>query len=63
MGRGLFEVRTNLSHGRIARVLFCVHEEEMVLLHGFMKKGQKTPQADMDLALERKKKFTSGGKS
>jgi phage-related protein len=27
----------------------------MVLLHGFMKKTQKTPQQDIDLALKRKK--------
>lgn len=53
MGDGLFEVRTNLPQG-IARVLFCIHEGEMVLLHGFIKKSQKTPKQDLNLALERK---------
>jgi len=31
----------------------------MVLLHGFIKKSQKTPQGDIDLALKRKKGGTS----
>ncbi|MEQ9813268.1 MAG: type II toxin-antitoxin system RelE/ParE family toxin [Azospirillaceae bacterium] len=50
IGKGLWEVRTNISDGRIARVLFCVHGGGMVLLHGFIKKTRKTPQADLDLA-------------
>jgi phage-related protein len=44
--------------GRIARVLFCVNEGRMVLLHGFIKKTQKTPQSDLNLALKRKKEIT-----
>jgi|SRR6476646_7021704 phage-related protein len=55
LGRELWEVRSNLRHGRIARVLFCVEEECMVLLHGFIKKTPKTPKAEFDLALRRKK--------
>ena len=56
MKRGLYEVRTNLG-GRIARVLFCIADGRMVLLHGFIKKSRKTPQSDLDLALERKRKL------
>jgi phage-related protein len=56
LGDGLWEVRSDLE-GRIARVLFCVHEGRMVLLHGFIKKTQKTPKADHDLALKRKKEL------
>lgn len=55
LGRDLWEVRSSLSRGRVARVLFCVERERMVLLHGFMKKTQKTPKHDIDLALGRKK--------
>ena len=55
LGRELWEVRSNLPRGRIARVLFCVELGGMVLLHGFIKKSQKTPQRDIDLALKRKK--------
>lgn len=57
MGKGLFEVRSNLSDGRIARVFFCLYENQMILLHGFIKKAQKTPKQDLDLALERKRKL------
>ena len=53
--KGLWEVRSALSHGRIARVLFCIHDQHLVALHGFIKKTQKTPQRDLDLALKRKK--------
>ncbi|NOT58035.1 MAG: type II toxin-antitoxin system RelE/ParE family toxin [Deltaproteobacteria bacterium] len=55
LGHELWEVRSSLPRGRIARVLFCVERDRMVLLHGFMKKTQKTPQRDIDLALKRKK--------
>jgi hypothetical protein len=39
-----------LPGGRIARVLFCIESDCMVLLHGFMK---KTPQRELDLAPRR----------
>jgi phage-related protein len=55
LGRELWEVRSSLPRGRIARVLFCVEKECMVLLHGFIKKTPKTPKPDLDLALRRKK--------
>jgi phage-related protein len=55
LGNDLWEIRSSLPRGRIARVLFCVERDRMVLLHGFMKKTQKTPQRDIDLALKRKK--------
>ncbi len=55
LGRGLWEVRSSLIGGRIARVIFCVTESRMVLLHGFIKKSQKTPQRDINLALNRRK--------
>ncbi len=36
-------------------MIFCIVGGEMVLLHGFEKKMQKTPQRDIDLALRRKR--------
>jgi phage-related protein len=54
LGRKLWEVRSRLPHGRIARVIFCAEKDCMVLLHGFMKKTQKTPEQEIDLALKRK---------
>jgi len=37
-----------------------VEDRRMVLLHGFIKKDQKTPQKDMDLALRRLSKIKGG---
>ena len=53
---GLWEVRSTLEN-RIARVIFTVHGDKMVLLHGFIKKSQKTPPEDLKLAKERKVKL------
>jgi phage-related protein len=53
-GKGLYEVRTSVDDD-IYRVLFCNIQHAMVLLHGFMKKTQKTPKADLDLARKRQK--------
>jgi phage-related protein len=55
--KGLWEIRTNLTGGRIARVFFCPHEGRMVLLHGFIKKSQKTPVNELDTAERRMKGF------
>lgn len=52
----IWEVRTKLVN-RIARVLFVVNGSTMVLLHGFIKKSQKTPKPDLDLAKERLKRL------
>lgn len=53
-GAGLFEVRSSFD-GNIYRVLFCLDGATMVLLHGFQKKTQKTPKADVELARQRMK--------
>ena len=58
MSRGLWEVRSSLTQGRIARVLFCEHNGKLVLLHAFIKKTQKTPVGDLELAFKRKKEVT-----
>ena len=58
LGKGLWEVRSDITQGRIARVLFCIHDGCMVLLHGFIKKTQKTPDADIELATKRRKEIT-----
>ena len=58
LGAGLWEVRSALDSNRIARVIFCMGDGHMILLHGFIKKTQKTSQADIDLAEKRKKEVT-----
>ena len=56
LGDGIWEVRSRLDN-RIARTLFAVVDEEIVLLHGFIKKQQRTPQDELDLAKKRKKQY------
>lgn len=57
LGDGLYEIRSNISGKRIARVIFVLHVGRMVLLHGFVKKSQKTPKSDLDLARQRAKEI------
>ncbi len=57
LGSGLSEVRSDLTGGRISRVIFCITGGEMILRHGFEKKTQKTPQRDIELALKRKQEI------
>jgi phage-related protein len=61
LGRGLYEVRSNLVGNRAARVLFYIDKKNrMVLLHGFIKKTQKTPDEDLELARRNKSKHERG---
>ncbi len=55
LGEGLWEVRSTLGSNRIARVIFCMGDGYMILLHAFIKKTQKAPQQDIELALSRKR--------
>ncbi len=58
---GVYEVRTRLAQNRIARVLFYIDKKgRMVLLHGFIKKTQKTPDEDLASAKSNKKKHQRG---
>lgn len=57
LGLGLWEIRSNISDGRIARLMFCIGDGEMILLHGFIKKSRETPKQDLDLAVKRRKEL------
>lgn len=57
LGNGLYEVRSNLRDGRIGRVMFCIAKGEMVLLHGFVKKSQKTSSDEIGIARKRQKEI------
>ena len=61
LGDGLWEVRSGISNGRISRVIFCIWRDRMALLHGFIKKTQKMPDSDKNLALKRKKEIEKNG--
>jgi phage-related protein len=61
MEQGIYEVRSNLSQGRIARVLFYVDpKQRMVLLHAFIKKARNTPPDELRLARTNKSKHERG---
>ncbi|BBI17781.1 type II toxin-antitoxin system RelE/ParE family toxin [Neochlamydia sp. S13] len=56
LGDKLWEVRSSIPHG-IARIIFIISTNKMVLLHGFIKKTQKIPSLDFKLAKERIKNY------
>ena len=56
----IWEVRTDLDSNKIARVLFTIHKDCMILLHGFIKKDQKLPLKDKNLAISRRKNIDYG---
>ena len=55
---GLWEVRITLPSRRIARLILCFHDQTLVVLHGFIKKTQKTPANDLSLARQRMMEIT-----
>ena len=60
LDKDLWEVRTNLPDG-VCRIFFTVWERYMVLLHSIIKKTQKTPQQDIELAKKRRDMVIAGG--
>ncbi|MEE1922562.1 type II toxin-antitoxin system RelE/ParE family toxin [Pseudomonas sp. 148P] len=56
MERGLWEIRVDLGDS-CARIMFTLVEDVMVLLHGFIKKSQKTPAADLETARQRRSRL------
>lgn len=61
LGNGIYEVRTRLTQNRIARVLSYIDKKgRMVLLHGFIKKTQKTSDEDLNLARNNMRKHQRG---
>jgi phage-related protein len=57
LAEGIWEIRSRLQ-SRVARTLFAVVDQEIVLLHGFIKKRQQTPPEELALARKRKKEYT-----
>jgi len=55
----IWEVRTSLGN-RIARTLFAVDDNTVLLLHGFIKKTQQTPTSEIALAEKRFKEYQHG---
>lgn len=60
MGGGLFEIRAKGQEG-IGRAFFCtMMERRIIILHGFIKKTEKTPKHELDIALQRMKEIKHG---
>ena len=59
LGGGLWEVRSNLPSRRIARILFFIHQDRIGVVHGFVKKTQRSPPDDLALARRRMQEMTS----
>jgi phage-related protein len=57
MGKGLWEVRSDLASNRTARVLICFYRDHLVALHGFIKKTRSTPEDDLTLERKRQKEL------
>ena len=57
LSHGLWELRSSLPSNRIARVIFSFVDGKLVALHGFIKKSEKTPRSDVELARKRNLEF------
>lgn len=57
LGQGLFELRLKSKEG-LRRVLFAVFQQDIVMLHLFAKKTEKTPLKELALARQRRKEWT-----
>jgi phage-related protein len=57
LGDGLWEIRTDLTTKRTARVLICLYHGHLVALHGFIKKTRTAPEADLELARKRRREL------
>ena len=57
LNNGLFEVRAKAKEG-IGRSVYCYQKgQKIVILHSFVKKDQKTPKRDLEIALKRKREI------
>jgi phage-related protein len=59
-GKGLFEIRAQGQDG-IGRAFFCLLiGRKIVILHGFIKKTEKTPPNELETAIRRMKEINHG---
>src|SRR5450756_279520 len=59
LGNGLFEIRAKAEEG-IGRAFFCTMVgRKIIILHGFIKKTDKIPKRELDIALTRQKEVVS----
>ncbi|MGV8839970.1 MAG: type II toxin-antitoxin system RelE/ParE family toxin [Bauldia sp.] len=59
LGHGLWELRSTLP-GKIARVIFFIDGSRFIIVHGFIKKSEKTPKKELETAKARKRLYEPG---
>jgi phage-related protein len=52
----LWEIRSFIKNG-ISRIFFTFFDKKIIFLHAFVKKMQKTPLKEIDVAIKRLKEF------
>ena len=57
LGNKLYEVRAKDHKGIYRVIYFASRGQKFVLLHGFVKKTEKTPRKELAIAKERMKEF------
>jgi phage-related protein len=61
LGKGLSELRSSLPSGREFRLFYCFHQpmSQLIILHGFIKKSQRTPDKELRIARDRQQEFSA----
>ncbi|MBM9515089.1 type II toxin-antitoxin system RelE/ParE family toxin [Desulfogranum marinum] len=59
MGEGLFEIRAKGKEGIGRSFFYTVKGKEIIILHSFIKKSQKTPKRELATARKRLKEVKS----
>ncbi|WP_439546821.1 type II toxin-antitoxin system RelE/ParE family toxin [Sandarakinorhabdus sp.] len=59
LGKGLSELRSSLPSGREFRLFYCFDGQglRLLVLHGFIKKSQRTPDKELRIARDRQQEF------
>lgn len=57
LGDKLYEVRSSLASKREARLFFFIDGDAIIVVHGIIKKSQKTPKFEIDSARSRKSEY------
>ncbi len=57
LGEGLFELRFKGKEGQIRVLFFFFYGKRIIFTHGFVKKTQKAPRKEIEIAMERRKEF------
>ena len=62
LGEGIFELRFKGKEGQVRVLFFFFYGKRIIFTHGFVKKTQKTPRKEIEIALKRRKDFLAKSK-